>query len=506
MRAYRLATANVVWWLAVVAASGCGAPSTTETPGTVVCEPPCPKGLTCTAGGCALPDGGGIADLSASLLDMTGAGCTPACGGATPFCNESKVCVPCLLDTHCPAGNVCRVLGNASACVPGCKDDSRCAGVVGDGGAGAMKCCGGQCVDTAGDAQNCGACGAACAIGHATAKCSGGQCALIKCSAGWGDCNMNPADGCEANLHVDVKNCTACGMACAFAHATAACADGCYLAACNFGFDDCDGKGDNGCETSTLSDVKNCGGCGMACGALANAVVGCNNAVCAITSCKQGFLDCDNNPKNGCETAAANDRNNCGMCGVACGQGQVCINGGCTCANCAITNATTKCVNNMCVFDKCVAGFGDCNNNLNDGCEIQFSNDKNNCGACGNVCPNNLANCVQGVCSAMRQFAGQFKVSDGPPWAPNPPCYTCQEACALLFGGQSGDYSCSTQKGMIDHMAYEDGWGDTVHCNPGGQVAEDYKKSVNYNCGGQSCSYSAYVMDHGCASINYCFR
>jgi hypothetical protein len=52
----------------------------------------------------------------------------------------------------------------------------------------------------------------------------------------------------------------------------------------------------------------------------------------------------------------------------------------------------------MCVFDKCNPGFGDCNNNTADGCEASLNGDANNCSACGNKCPMNTPNCVNGVC------------------------------------------------------------------------------------------------------------
>jgi Cys-rich repeat protein len=331
--------------------------------------------------------------------DMT-VTCTPACANPTPYCNPSRVCVPCLTDMHCPSGQVCRVVGQSSACVPGCSDDGRCGG-------GTRKCCAGACVDTGVDTQNCGACGNACGVQHSSASCNAGVCAPGKCSAGWADCNGDPKDGCEAKLDYDVNNCGACGMKCAIPHATSGCGpsqmgmSGCYLSACNYGYDDCNGDAKDGCETSTTSDVKNCGGCGMVCPAAAHASIACLNAVCALTMCNVGWGDCDNNAKNGCETPLSNDKNNCGKCGSACGQGQICINGGCTCANCMITNAKTKCVNNMCVFDQCVQGFADCNNNLNDGCEADLNNDTSNCSACGMACQQNWT-CSAGVCSAIR--------------------------------------------------------------------------------------------------------
>jgi hypothetical protein len=86
--------------------------------------------------------------------------------------------------------------------------------------------------------------------------------------------------------------------------------------------------------------------------------------------------------------------------------------------------------------------------------------------------------------------------------------YTCREACALLFGGNNTDYCCSTTNPGINRLAWADGWGDMSHCQPGGEVSEDFEQPAGgtYDCGAFSCSVSAYVMDHGCANVNYCVR
>jgi hypothetical protein len=38
-------------------------------------------------------------------------------------------------------------------------------------------------------------------------------------------------------------------------------------------------------------------------------------------------------------------------------------------------------------------------------------------------------------------------------------------------------------------------------------VADDFSQPAGglYNCGSLGCSYSAYVSDHGCAGVNYCW-
>ena len=99
-------------------------------------------------------------------------------------------------------------------------------------------------------------------------------------------------------------------------------------------------------------------------------------------------------------------------------------------------------------------------------------------------------------------LVGQFAVSDGPRWTAAP-AYTCQEACALLYGGQAQSYGCSTRADTLNHQAYLDGWGDNQYCN--NPRPDNWKTVAMYNCGSVGCSYSAYVSDHGCRSINYCF-
>jgi hypothetical protein len=97
---------------------------------------------------------------------------------------------------------------------------------------------------------------------------------------------------------------------------------------------------------------------------------------------------------------------------------------------------------------------------------------------------------------------------DGPSWVNDPPVYSCIEACALLFGGVSTDYHCSTSSTVLDYQGYVDGWADSQYCtNP---VDETFSKeqagNPGYDCGGFQCSYSAYVLDHSCASVNWCWE
>src|SRR5436853_1760745 len=87
------------------------------------------------------------------------------------------------------------------------------------------------------------------------------------CTNLFGDCDNNVDNRCEKDLSSDVGNCGKCGQACNFANGQGACLGGqCGLFACNQGFGDCDMNAANGCEAPFASDVKNCGKCGTACG------------------------------------------------------------------------------------------------------------------------------------------------------------------------------------------------------------------------------------------------
>jgi len=104
-------------------------------------------------------------------------------------------------------------------------------------------------------------------------------------------------------------------------------------------------------------------------------------------------------------------------------------------------------------------------------------------------------------------LAGSYAVNSGPFWSGGGVVsYTCREACALIFGGAAADFRCSTIEGEINGRAFADGWGDTQYCQGEG-VADDFSKSVDglYDCGAEGCSYSAYVSDHGCGGVNYCW-
>jgi MYXO-CTERM domain-containing protein len=100
----------------------------------------------------------------------------------------------------------------------------------------------------------------------ASSTCQQGVCLLQNCLPGMGDCNFIPSDGCEADLQFSQENCGACGQACELPNAQSTCSNGlCLLTGCNEGYSDCNLFPDDGCEADILSDVTNCGACGIFC-------------------------------------------------------------------------------------------------------------------------------------------------------------------------------------------------------------------------------------------------
>ncbi len=292
--------------------------------------------------------------------------------------------------------------------------------------------------------DNCGTCARSCSFANATAVCRSGACALGTCRDGFADCDMNPANGCEADLRTSVSTCGMCGRACAFANASASCTAGaCALDTCNAGFADCDMSATNGCEVTLATSATNCGACGRAC-AFPNAAASCAAGACVMGACNAGFADCDMSPSNGCEVALATNTSNCGRCGNACsftGGSAACVAGACqltacatgrgdcdgdrgngcetdlnvtvascgVCGNaCVTSNATPGCTGGSCAVASCNAGFADCNMRSGDGCEISTRTDATNCGACGSACSltNAVPACVASACAVATCATG----------------------------------------------------------------------------------------------------
>jgi hypothetical protein len=182
--------------------------------------------------------------------------------------------------------------------------------------------------NTGNDPSHCGTCTTVCSGTGGSPVCSGGVCSGISCSAGLGNCDANPGNGCETDL-TTLTNCGTCGKACSANHGTPSCVGGSCQIACSSGWDNCDGNLANGCETS-IGSVNNCGGCGQPCSA-ANGTPLCSSGQCSIT-CNAGWGNCDADARgNGCETNTQIDSAHCGTCATVCAvPTPTCAGGSCT--------------------------------------------------------------------------------------------------------------------------------------------------------------------------------
>jgi hypothetical protein len=337
--------------------------------------------------------------------------CASVCVGKndpTYGCTASD-CTPCALD-HATAG--CSI----GACVvTAC--DTGYANCDNDASNGCE-------VDTTSDPLHCGTCLKGCSFAHAIAGCTGGSCTLGACDANFENCDSDPANGCEADLQNNPKTCGNCATECLVSGGTPVCNSGvCGSSGCNAGLGDCDSNV-AGCETDITTSLAHCGYCNHAC-SFPNATAKCEASQCKLDACTSGFLNCDGNEANGCEVNAQTDPDHCGSCtqwcaGVnvipTCSGGacqMVCTTGygncngydadGCetplntayacgSCTNkCQPANGVGACNAGICGVAACNTGYGDCNGQVSDGCEINVYADVLHCGNCTTACSTNHA-------------------------------------------------------------------------------------------------------------------
>ncbi|HHH31619.1 MAG TPA: hypothetical protein ENK57_25175 [Polyangiaceae bacterium] len=76
-------------------------------------------------------------------------------------------------------------------------------------------------------------------------------------------------------------------------------------------------------------------------------------------------------------------------------------------APCRFDNAEASCVAGQCMMGDCLGAFVDCNDDVEDGCEVDVETDPDNCGTCNFVCPvdgsapHTTAACADSVCTTV---------------------------------------------------------------------------------------------------------
>ncbi len=317
------------------------------------CGEVCPSNSSCSGSMCFCSPGFTVCDNG-----------TQCCGGTSTPATATPA-------TPAPATATAAPRTPTASASPGCP-------------AGQMMC-NGQCINTHTDPNNCGACNSPCnTTNTSSVSCVNGVC-QDTCAAGFGNCDHNPANGCETNLRdSDNHNCGFC---------TGTCNDPSF----------CEPDGLCHCPTNevfcgslctnTLTDPNNCdpnGNCGTVCPAGGH----CVNGTCA---CPAGQTNC-----NGQCVDTSSNNTYCGGCfAPPCPTGANCSSGVCTCD----------------------FPYENCPNRA--GC-ANISNDFDNCGNCGNQC-------------AADQYCNNFGclcLLDNQPLGTNFDCAFCGNTCG------SGGTSC----------------------------------------------------------------
>ena len=208
---------------------------------------------------------------------------------------------------------------------------------------------------------------------------AGGSGGGFDCAQGRCDCDRQRDNGFEISINDDPDNCGACRRACPAApYSAPSCNSGVCGLVCDIGFADCDLE--DGCETDLDTDARHCGACHRLCNpAPSHGRSECVDGTCRV-ECAREFADCDLDDSNGCEVDLDADPDNCGRCGY----------------RCPLVPSAAICKRGLCELT-CPTGRADCNVDIRDGCEIDTTADRQNCGACGVVCANGP--CVDGHCS-----------------------------------------------------------------------------------------------------------
>lgn len=285
------------------------------------------------------------------------------CGVQSNTAIESCVGETWTLMQECPVGQACASPspGEAECTV----EAVACDGLM----------CNGECVPN--DERNCGTCGHDCTglpnvVGPTT--CQAGVCAFeeASCEVGYAHCSDDPEDGCEARLS-DVKTCGGCDVECPATEPVCAVEPGTDKYACGTG---CSEDAPALCGMSCvnpMADAAHCGGCDMACPAVANGQPVCMAGMCT-KKCNSGYHLCSDE----CVSDRSTD---------SCGQ---------ECSPCdAPTGARATCDGTRCGFECTNRSALKCDN----GC---FPSDDRNCGSCGNDCRANGEVCDGRTCVECR--------------------------------------------------------------------------------------------------------
>jgi len=244
-------------------------------------------------------------------------------------------------------------------------------------------------------------------------NCNAGNCDYTACLSSYDDCDGNRGNGCEEGIWetndcgTNCNNRVDCNQQIQHASGTTCDSGLCDYGNCDQGYDDCNANRQDGCEQYIWATNN--------CGSNCNDTKDCNQEVQNVMnpSCNQGlcdydqcswcaipgsgpgfcFSDCNGNRSDGCEYnlwQVDDCRHNCSDVGDDC--------------TTDVLNASgVRCVGS-CDYETCNNGFGDCDTNKANGCEINLQSDKDHCGGCNYDCDDHVDNasgiyCSTGLCN-----------------------------------------------------------------------------------------------------------
>lgn len=258
-------------------------------------------------------------------------------------------------------------------------------------------------------------------------------------------------------------------------------------------------------------------------------------------TCKKNYEDCNHDMSDGCEANLNTSRTDCGSCGNTCENGTSCYHGKCeigcksnellcdnTCVNKQQNHLLYSC-------ESCQIGYGNCNNDLKDGCEAEFISDPENCGVCGNTCPPGKE-CAKGLCKAacaetekrcsgvcvnfsnvhmksctqcetnyldcdkqMENGCEVYRLTD-----PNH-CGICNHSCSAeqrcnkgicVSGCEPNETSCQVM-GVFSCVDIKT---DIYHCGGCNRYCKPEKNSIQLGCTSGKCSYECFQNKHNCGT------
>jgi hypothetical protein len=181
----------------------------------------------------------------------------------------------------------------------------------------------------------------------------------------------------------------------------------------------CDDE-DNDCDGQTDEDLDP-----QAC-SLPHASSSCQGGGCVVTECNTGYGNCDDLDSNGCEeklgsiTACLNCSNDCSK---------------------LVAAATVVCGSTGCRILGCKKGYGDCDSEVENGCESSLLNSSDHCGACNTPCA--AGTCQDGMCCDKSKYGncdGSSANGCETPLNTLTNCGKCGQRCSIT----GAEASCSS--------------------------------------------------------------